>query len=644
MELMIQTPAMKRHGTMFTISGSYREGFRFNSSDQDTMVWNPCHKLICEMSHLKDFDASDLDIILMEHSGTPPGFVRLKLLTPFNNLLLVSSAVTHRHCCYLSSERFRTQGFHLYKIAIGEELQIHGPCTNFYMNGTEHDFAWCFDCQYWPQTALAWVARCREKGWPVQSVLNEVTSTGCHVIPIGSNVSSDEYLLEWRLSFSQAEQILVYSMNHTQFMCYGVLKIFLKEVLSSTNQGSLICSYFLKTILFWEIQNDPDSLFWRPSNLMTCFWVCFKRLYRCVLDSYCPNFFIPENNMFKHKIVGSHREALLSQLSRYYKMGVACLFLSPTFMTILEPALSSPSFVIPSSEGNVMSLRGLDQRIRNELFKRQNLPNSTEDCFMILKSIPSLVQLPLSQFQSLTLQLATANVLVQMAFILADHSATNQNKTFYILDRRVVNVLRLCSRIGPVSQLLYLGVYYYRTGRYNKVLSIAGLCQERFSQPFVFHFDNLTRHRYLENLGMHSLGQRMRKAWMSCITFCNSINFLAELYFEQQEGTKRIPVPPFVLVHMLCVLCYFRLGDMSRCLQSLTDLRTLLLYDHGMYVPLDMRDISWQILGICQHVAGDLHGALQSFRESLRQKPRHRIQKATETRIGLVLQQLRERY
>lgn len=168
MELMIQTPAMKRHGTMFTISGSYREGFRFNSSDQDTMVWNPCHKLICEMSHLKDFDASDLDVILMEHSGTPPGFVRLKLLTPFNNLLLVSSAVTHRHCCYLSSERFRTQGFHLYKIAIGEELQIHGPCTNFYMNGTEHDFAWCFDCQYWPQTALAWVARCREKGWPVQ--------------------------------------------------------------------------------------------------------------------------------------------------------------------------------------------------------------------------------------------------------------------------------------------------------------------------------------------------------------------------------------------------------------------------------------------------------------------------------------------
>lgn len=143
---------------------------------------------------------------------------------------------------------------------------------------------------------------------------------------------------------------------------------------------------------------------------------------------------------------------------------------------------------------------------------------------------------------------------------------------------------------------------------------------------------------------MHSLGQRMREGWMSYFNFCNSITFLAELYFEQQEGTATVPIPPFVLIHMLCVLCYFRLGDMSNCLQSLTDLLTLLLYDDGMYVPFDIRDISWQILGICQHVAGDLQGALQSYRESLRQKPRHRIQRATGIRIGLVLQQLRERY
>lgn len=120
-----------------------------------------------------------------------------------------------------------------------------------------------------------------------------------------------------------------------------------------------------------------------------------------------------------------------------------------------------------------MSLRGLDQRIRNELFKRHYQSKSIEDCFMILKSTNNLEKLSLYQFQSLALQHTTGNVLVQAAFILAAHSATDPDKAFYIIDRRIVNVLRQCSRIGPVSQLLYLGVYYYITGRYNKVLSIA---------------------------------------------------------------------------------------------------------------------------------------------------------------------------
>lgn len=87
---------------------------------------------------------------------------------------------------------------------------------------------------------------------------------------------------------------------------------------------------------------------------------------------------------------------------------------------------------------------------------------------------------------------------------------------------------------------------------------------------------------------MHSLGQRMREGWMSYINFCNSITFLAELYFEQQEGTATVPIPPFVLIHMLCVLCYFRLGDMSNCQQSLTYLQTLLLYGDGTCVALDI--------------------------------------------------------
>ncbi|XP_062591066.1 uncharacterized protein LOC134252579 [Saccostrea cucullata] len=83
-----------------------------------------------------------------------------------------------------------------------------------------------------------------------------------------------------------------------------------------------------------------------------------------------------------------------------------------------------------------------------------------------------------------------------------------------------------------------------------------------------------------------------------------------------------------------------RLGNRSQCLQSLTDLQTLLLYDDGTYVPFELRDIHWQILGICQHAVGDLQEALKSFEESLKQELYHGIQEATNIRKRWVKGQL----
>lgn len=109
-------------------------------------------------------------------------------------------------------------------------MQPHGPCNSFHAFGFEHDFGGCIACQYWPQTATLWITRCQLNRWPTEIVLNDIIPIGCHVMPIG-NLGSDESELEWRLSFTQAEQKIIYSFNHTQFLCYGILKIFLSEIL-----------------------------------------------------------------------------------------------------------------------------------------------------------------------------------------------------------------------------------------------------------------------------------------------------------------------------------------------------------------------------------------------------------------------------
>ena len=134
-----------------------------------------------------------------------------------------------------------------------------------------------------------------------------------------------------------------------------------------------------------------------------------------------------------------------------------------------------------------------------------------------------------------------------------------------------------------------------------------------------------------------SLSDRMRKCLICDIRLYDKYLYIDELVPEQEankaDGFAILTIPPFVMLHMLFILTHHRLGDTVRSQQSLQDLHTLLLYDNGTYVPEDLRDISWQILGICQQTCGDYVGALNSFQCSLQQYPYNTIRRATMFRM-----------
>lgn len=212
------------------------------------MYWLTNWKVIGDLSQFMDFQTSFVDVILMEHCETPPGYVLLKLLTPkLSSFQKVIVNVTYKNSRYISSEKFRKL-FYLAVITLnfgGEGVRFHGPCTNVYFENHEWDFGMCFACQYWPQTALSWFDRCQNQGWPVQSVLKEIMSNGCHVMPIACETYSNDNELEWRISFSLAEQKMVYSMNHTVFVLWS-FKDFLER-------GALFNEWrFLTVFLLYE--------------------------------------------------------------------------------------------------------------------------------------------------------------------------------------------------------------------------------------------------------------------------------------------------------------------------------------------------------------------------------------------------------
>ncbi|XP_052704919.1 uncharacterized protein LOC128180806 [Crassostrea angulata] len=649
MEEMIYKHVYIHKGCRGMRSGSHREGFRFKSSDIDTMFWITNHKVITDLSQSSVYDLSKHTIILMEDTDTPPGFVRLQLLTSPLDRNISSSVIPFNDGMLISNVKWRQI---ILTLISGNKtftnLKTHGPCANSFYGNIETDYALCFHCSYWPQLSCYWKKRCTLHNWPPNHVFYEILSNGCHFVPVGIKTAGDENELDWRLSFSQAEQKLIYSMNHTQFLCYGLLKIFLKEVVNRDIEEPFLCSYFAKTTLFWLIQ--IGNITWCPNNLLDCFWKCFKYLYHCVHRGVLPNFFIPQNNMFAGKLStvrgARTRQCLLEQLNGYYEMGVTCLLQSTTVRAMIEPVICNSFFRVEPLLGHIKSVADTDACINWEIRCFEFPLENSRTNFLILRSITVLSNLSLTEYETLTLQKCTADVLVKTAFLYLNSLTENTNKAVYRSDRLIGNLLKLAGRVGDVSRLLYLAMYYYRTCRYREALRVTALVKSRLIQPYIM-YNTVDRDRYNESVAGWSLSKRMKKAWAYYLPLDNNVYYIQELALEQNVSKDNgdesmLYISPYVMPDMLSVLCNYKLGNRSQCLQSLTDLQTLLLYDVGRYVPLNLRDLSWQILGICQHVVGDLHGALQSYQQSLSQEPYHKIQNATEYRIALVLNQLNQ--
>ncbi|XP_052703557.1 uncharacterized protein LOC128179916 [Crassostrea angulata] len=626
------------------MSGSMREGFRLLGSDADFMFWPNDHRVIMDMSQSEYYNTANTTLILSESSESPPGFTLLQLLTPRMTRDVYSALVRMNDRVYISSSIYR----HLTVSSVYPNSTVHGPCGTGKMGTLEYDTAHCFVCDFWPSSASSWIDRCHS--WPSPEVVHDIVRNGCHFVAIGHplGIHKNE---EWRISFSQAEYKLVYSMNHCQFLTYGLLKIFLKEVIDQQSEetSKLLCSYHMKTTVFWVIQKETLP-HWCPQNLLTGFWVCFKLLLKWVYKGICPNFFIPPNNMFMTKVNGSAQNRLFLQLHELYKKGLACLLHSSSIRSFIIGVLYIPRLFICTNERHTLSevQHDIDVVLESNfgaLFSQTSaLSEVIKRVERLVKTVEQLVELPLTQYQTLTLQRLTVAIFRNLAFITSNkYTNTGVNKQMYIADKLSCHMLKLGAKFGLVSDLLYIAMYYYKTHRYREASSVIEMTKVKLAQPYLMYGSRVDRKRYTEAVGGQSWSTKMRWAVAWDIDFPNFICFISDLIPEQQSAIQnRKPVliiPVFLMVHFLDFLCYRHI-DTTLSQTALDELQVLVHHDQGLYIYDILRDISWEILGICQQITGNLQAALYSYQQSLAQHPINRIQTATHMRIRDVVSQL----
>ncbi|XP_061187076.1 uncharacterized protein LOC133195234 [Saccostrea echinata] len=342
--------------------------------------------------------------------------------------------------------------------------------------------------------------------------------------------------------------------------------------------------------------------------------------------------------------IGQKRLALFQKLEHFYNMGVACLLHSSSLREILNSAICDPFLTVQTEENQIKSETEIDIACFKEIYSDSNF--RVKEFRANMAKLNKINMLLVSKgCRNFILQKFMADVLISTAMsVKLECSSGTNRKRYHNSGRTIIHLFDLASKIGYISDILYLALYLYDKGRYRLALSVTELAKQRLTQGHVMYNGNVDQKMYSDVVCGKSPSTKLRKHWARDVTINVEFPYIDELKLEQKiswmNRIEIIKLPPLVTSHMLCVLCHFRQGNRPKYQESLADLRTLLICDKGLYVPLELRDISWQILGICQNVVGEFERALQSYIKSTEQIQRHKIKKASEIRIDEVYKQL----
>ncbi|XP_063447767.1 cyclic GMP-AMP synthase-like [Mytilus trossulus] len=307
-------------------SGSRGEGLDLKGSDIDVMIICPNYVVYESDKYVVH---NWLPVLVMDTEDSPPCFTQLELNTNVNNLpnFLKQQLHQHRGKLLLSSKLYKSRLLEqIINFCPGLKLNMHGPCLSDIND--KMDYAICLKCDQWVSQAQPWISRTRSV-WPSPELISKITLCGTLFVPIGNKGSVNENL-QWRISFSVAEKILIYSFSHTQLLCYALLKILLKEIVNEKEElKGLLCSYFLKTLMFW-ISEENETSVWRPDNIIPCFMTCLKRLLYCIEYSTLLHYFIPDNNLFYLRFNNKQRNTLIDFLKQSYQKGIQVFSSSQT--------------------------------------------------------------------------------------------------------------------------------------------------------------------------------------------------------------------------------------------------------------------------------------------------------------------------
>ncbi|XP_053402816.1 uncharacterized protein LOC128558055 [Mercenaria mercenaria] len=267
-------------------------------SDTDTLYCSSEFNVIQDWS---EWQPGKLNLLMIQDETTSPGYCLLQYLRD-EEPPPVPLPTDHELVGDLTVSRGKVLAKNtVFKNPATAGTVINGPAhsTQGRRGFADKDLVPAHHCKSWPAEARPWLLRQGIGRWPTEDMKRYCETTGCFVVPVSSKNGQNEKL-EWRISTSQAERCLMFSLNITQLRCYILMKMILKTFINPQCDG-VLSSFMCKTVLFHCIQNTRSNN-WVKSNLLPCLMCCLTVLQNFVRKENCPHFVIPKNNLMAGRI------------------------------------------------------------------------------------------------------------------------------------------------------------------------------------------------------------------------------------------------------------------------------------------------------------------------------------------------------
>ncbi|XP_063410041.1 uncharacterized protein LOC134693230 [Mytilus trossulus] len=462
-------------------------------------------------------------------------------------------------------------------------VTLHGPCASDMNN--DFDITVCLRCPVFIQQAQPWIKR--DRIWPSPKLVSNICSYGTLLVPIGTKDSPNEHL-EWRMSFSVAEKHLIFSFTHTQLLCYALFKLMLKEVIDQKEKfNGLLCSYFLKTVLFWVSEESEPSM-WRPENILPCFMKCFKRLIYYVYYKYLPHYFIIENNLFDCRFNRQQHRDFLIFLNELYSNGIMCFrncnCLSNFFSnTPLAPKIIDTEVVCCTLNAIILMHSRPYLRLTGMLCI---LGTPSEPIKMGKVFIKRIMNIRPKGF----LPFIAFCWFCQMIGKSMDSHTKCPNRYRYKLSKKFLPYLFMGLHTDSVASWMYLATYFYCFGQYRTSLKLIFHALKECTNGKLFNTKCTLTSSNISTIEKEGIRHKIwKRRHVNKHHVVNEITF----YYNSRvippeldvQATTIAYIPSRVYIHFLRFLCLYRLQEDFQCTQAIDDLRLSVsrthLEEHG---------------------------------------------------------------